>query len=387
MVYLTLGDRYSGVIASQVLDVAVFLQEKLGEKVLVIAFISIRQFFKQRKRFKQRDQRVWVVPMAPGLHRWKWNRFLLRFLMWLSGEKTVISRGVIATNLALEMKKNGRIQKLIYDGRGATKAEWEEYDVVRSPELVQAIGDLEQAAILHTDWRIAVSHALVNHWREDFSYTGQEHSIIPCTVNHLFQADLPSVEDRLARKSSYGFSADSIVLIYAGSSAGWQSFDSLDQWLLLLMEANPNICILFLAKIDVEQLHIYQSYPDRVAKDWVRHEDMLLTLSLGDYGLLIREDSVTNQVASPTKFAEYLCGGLKVLISPKLGDYSALVEQDQLGHVIELGAKQAPILSPIQEEQKQELHHIGVNRFSKNSYRSAYEQIILASPILTKTYD
>jgi hypothetical protein len=36
-------------------------------------------------------------------------------------------------------------------------------------------------------------------------------------------------------------------------------------------------------------------------------------------------------VASPVKFAEYLMGGLQILISPRLGDYSDLVDKYNLG--------------------------------------------------------
>ncbi|MEM7367608.1 MAG: hypothetical protein AAF587_03335 [Bacteroidota bacterium] len=379
MVYLTLGDRYSGVIASQVLDVAAFLQEELGEKVLVIAFISIRQFFQQRARFKHRGQRVWVVPMAPGLHRWRLNKWLMKILILLSGEKKAICRGVLATNLALTLKESGTLQQLIYDGRGATQAEWKEYEVVRSPQLIQEIGALEGRAILDTDWRIAVSQALVDHWQEEFGYQKHAHSIIPCTVNQLFLADLPSVSKRLEKRLSYGFDKQAVVLIYAGSSAGWQSFQRMDRWLLELMDQQAAIHILFLAKIELEQLACYRAYPKRVAKDWVRHEDMLLTLSIGDYGLLVREDSVTNQVASPTKFAEYLCGGLQVLISPKLGDYSAMVAQEELGHVVQLEQFDMPVLPQPTEEQKQQLHLIGTSRYSKQSYQSAYEQVLQPS--------
>jgi hypothetical protein len=56
-------------------------------------------------------------------------------------------------------------------------------------------------------------------------------------------------------------------------------------------------------------------------------------LSISDYGILIREYSVTNKVASPTKFAEYLNAGLKVIISPEIGDFSAMVDKYNLGYV------------------------------------------------------
>ena len=57
--------------------------------------------------------------------------------------------------------------------------------------------------------------------------------------------------------------------------------------------------------------------------------------SIADYGYVFREQSVTNQVASPVKVAEYLSCGLKVLISENLGDYSSMIKENDLGRIID----------------------------------------------------
>ena len=49
---------------------------------------------------------------------------------------------------------------------------------------------------------------------------------------------------------------------------------------------------------------------------------------------MYRESSVTNQVASPVKIAEYLSCGLKIIISKNLGDYSEMIEKYNLGYII-----------------------------------------------------
>jgi hypothetical protein len=59
-------------------------------------------------------------------------------------------------------------------------------------------------------------------------------------------------------------------------------------------------------------------------------------LDIADYGILLREKSITNKVASPVKCAKYLSRGLKVLISPEIGDYSDWVKNNDLGFIIEI---------------------------------------------------
>ena len=58
-------------------------------------------------------------------------------------------------------------------------------------------------------------------------------------------------------------------------------------------------------------------------------------LMSGDVGLLLREDNLLNNVAFPTKFAEYLACGNLILTSPAVSDIKNLVIRYQLGAVID----------------------------------------------------
>ena len=71
-----------------------------------------------------------------------------------------------------------------------------------------------------------------------------------------------------------------------------------------------------------------------MARAWVPHSEVFEVLAACDHGLLLREPTVTNRVAAPTKFAEYLAAGRDVLISPGLGDYTAFVEHEECGQVV-----------------------------------------------------
>src|SRR5690606_12687918 len=59
--------------------------------------------------------------------------------------------------------------------------------------------------------------------------------------------------------------------------------------------------------------------------------DVSQYLAAGDLGLLLRDDTVVNRVASPVKFGEYLAAGLPVIISEGVGDYSDAVRRHRLG--------------------------------------------------------
>jgi hypothetical protein len=88
---------------------------------------------------------------------------------------------------------------------------------------------------------------------------------------------------------------------------------------------------------------------------------------------LVREDSVTNQVASPVKFAEYLAAGLQIIISEKLGDYSALVAKEGLGIVY---SNALPLLSKISYTQKSQTASFALNNFTKEKYIEQYRKLL-----------
>jgi glycosyltransferase involved in cell wall biosynthesis len=109
------------------------------------------------------------------------------------------------------------------------------------------------------------------------------------------------------------------------------------------------------------QIMCYNVSPDKVP----------LYLIAADYGLLIREESVTNKVASPVKFAEYLACGLKIIISPNLGDYSEYVINNDCGSLyggmIQYGK---PII-----EEKIRIKRLS-DGFKKHNYVNSYALVL-----------
>ena len=75
-------------------------------------------------------------------------------------------------------------------------------------------------------------------------------------------------------------------------------------------------------------------FPDQIICKELFPSQVSKYLGVGNYGLLIREKSITNLVASPVKFAEYLACGLNVIISEGIGDYSEFVAAHGCGQLV-----------------------------------------------------
>jgi glycosyltransferase involved in cell wall biosynthesis len=64
------------------------------------------------------------------------------------------------------------------------------------------------------------------------------------------------------------------------------------------------------------------------------HTEINSYLNAADIGIILRDNVPTNNVASPTKLAEYLLTGLPVIVSNHIGDYSDFIRNNDLGMVV-----------------------------------------------------
>ena len=368
LLYLTYNDQPSGVYWSQVTDVVEHLNTLGGPKVKLVALVSGRDFLTTRRKIKAHTPSAWVLPMVPTMKRWKANTALVACVCRLLRPTGIICRGPFATWMALRMRERGLAKKVCFDGRGAYAAEWEEYRIIDDDALIAQFRPLENEAVNASDMRIAVSQALVDHWRERYGYTGDAHAVIPCTLGK----DMERAAVLAAERKD-----DTVRLVYSGSTAGWQSFDLLKPLLIQVLDAQLNARVLFLSKRDANNSALEAAYPGRVEVKWLDHAQVAAALAECDYGIMVRERTITNRVASPTKFAEYLSSGLRVTTNKGLGDFSALVIQHDLGMVVEEG-KPLPALKQLSPAERQRLRAFALQHFTKQAHDASYRKVLEA---------
>ena len=372
MIYLTYADQPSGVYSSQVIDVCNFLNESHSAQIRLVSFISLHSFSKNRQKIKQEMPSAIVLPMLPRMTSFGFNTLMLFFVLLMLNQRSVIARNVLATKLVLRLKSFLKL-KVCFDGRGAIAAEWNEYQVVPIQEWKTNIHTWEKSVVLNADFRIAVSEELVKYWNVRYGYNENNHVVIPCTLNTGFRPEMLKQEEIEKERQKMNFKPDDIVLVYSGSTAGWQSFDLLQGFLQKNLSENKNVKVLFLSEKDknVDQLKIV--FPDKIFQTFVKHSEVSRILKSCDIGILIREKSVTNQVASPTKFAEYLSAGLPVIISEGIGDYTSFVQQNDCGWVLDKTSLQ---LNRLEISARNRLLQLVIDNFTKKSHNASYTNLI-----------
>lgn len=353
VVYLTFNDQPGGIFTSQVVGVCEFLRDELKCNVTLISFISLRNFGAVSKKIKQQWPGAVVLPMWPGIQRWRKNSFLLKRKLRKINPDVVFARGPFATVLA----RTSTFARVCFDARGAYTAEFGEYSVGGASLSSDEVKNVEADAIRSSDCAIAVSEALTEYWRRDFNYKDKKHVVIPCT---LAKRVAVAHRDR---------SGGAKKIVFSGGNGKWQSLELISEILLPYFKSDPQVELLMLVNELPEKFPIAEAFPDRVTQKWVNESDVSTLLAQCDYGWMVRADSVTNQVASPVKFAEYLAAGLSVLISPKLGDFSEFVASKKCGLIVN-GVLEN--LEPVDSQTKLRNADLADEFFRKQKYVNEY---------------
>jgi glycosyltransferase involved in cell wall biosynthesis len=311
------------------------------------------------------------------LHAWKYRKFFKQL-----GEENVIARGPFACALALKLKQKGIFKKVIYDGRGAVKAEFEEY-IAPGTALSRLAAKLEKRCVLQSDFRIAVSSRLVKYWESEYGYRGNKHVIIPTSINAKFTNHhfdpLRLGEKRILHK----LKDTDIVFVYSGGGAEWQSFHLIRDFVKQVFPLNENYKLLCLMPPGEEKDLDLPEFSSRIIHlGFYPGEKFVEMLSAADYGLLLREDTVTNRVSSPTKFAEYLAAGLEVVITDNVGDYSDFVKEKGVGR--SFSKSMDGKFSKIGVERKNELSAIAFKYLSKTGPVLSSQFSVLSSQLEVK---
>lgn len=371
--YLTYNEAPSGIFSSQVIDVVKFIETNCDTKIKLVSFISLRGFSSAKQKIKSELPGAIVLPMIPKMKNWSKNKLLLSWYCKMYKPNMIIARSVMASKLALLMRENKNCDRFVYDGRGAIAAEWHEYKVVTDEHLLKEISIYEKEVILESDFRIAVSNALVEFWGKKFAYSKKDHVVIPCTLNSDFENVKISKEKISEKRKQLNLNETDTVFVYSGSVAGWQSFDILLSFMEPILKRSNDNKIVFFSPQNSNLDKLQKLFPAQVIRKHLNSNQVSEFLIVGDFGLLIREDSVTNQVASPVKFAEYVACGLKVIISQKLGDYTELAEQKNWGYTY--NNFNSSVLKP-ELDSKQKISQEGIYFFSKKNYLHQYKQLL-----------
>ncbi len=280
------------------------------------------------------------------------GRMLIRVLQLLlrDGRQVMISRNFHSTFPLIPLRRLFRGSTLVLDLRGAFVQELVLKGSIRkNGSIYRLLSWMERRSFAMADKILAVSENLALLVQETVE-PKETISVIPCCVDSIFleETDRSSTELNLDHN---------FVVVYAGSQSSWNLVDPMIDLFQAIIELENSAHFLFLTLRTTEAIEAFKRRdlaPNLftvMAVDQKRIQDYL---SLGDLGLLLRENNVVNQVASPVKLGEYLASGVPVCITPHVGDLPEQLIEQRVGLVVDLDRDAWPVLlAPFIDDVKQ----------------------------------
>lgn len=221
---------------------------------------------------------------------------------------------------------------LIYDNRGVfideliLTGQWKPGSI-----KVKIFRLLERLVLKKAEQIVVVSYYfkkfLLSNWGNVIQNIEAKIIVIPNRTSIEFNSD----QEVLSNKNH-----KEIICVYSGSAAPWQNIPQLKNFIESSLRRNPliNIRIFTYEKKLFEENLGEVINSNRFFIDRIEPEKIYYNLIHANFGLLIRENHLVNNVSSPLKFGEYLAAGLPIIISEGIGDTEEIVNVYKIGVVV-----------------------------------------------------
>lgn len=227
------------------------------------------------------------------------------------------------------------------------------------------LSTIEYLALLISDKNIFVSTQMKSYLETKTKRAFTHSVVVPCISEF-------SYDGSTKEKDSF---------VYIGGMSAWQRVDIMLQMFNEILKLKPH-AHLYIATLEKDKAH--QEVKKHLESSNIKsvtilsidnREEIPHFLSTKEYGFLIREDIVVNNVASPIKLAEYLSCGVNLIISDAVSSYASIVEEESAGIKI---SSNEDIVMKLQSFKPNSSASLAVYKkyFSKEAHLSNYKQLL-----------
>lgn len=243
-------------------------------------------------------------------------------------------RGHFSAYIALKAKQKvfEKNIKVITDFRGMAVDEYTQvyieknwlYKIFFKP-LINKIKYIEKYTATKSDYIYCVTNQLKRYIMNNYKIDNNKIDVIPTCVEINYNTTNVNKIKELK---------DKFVVVYSGGAQIWQCPDKIMETFLNIKKQKQNAFLLILSK-NIKEFEVFAKKYGLERNDYkiisCKFNEVSGYLKQANLGLLLRENTRINNVASPTKFAEYMINSLPVILSPNIGDLDIYLKKYKVG--------------------------------------------------------
>ena len=268
----------------------------------------------------------------------------------------VICRGDLAAYVGSKAFAGMNQSRVLYDNRGLA---YEESVMSHGDRWVHRrnrsmkLRALEYARF-HCDVYNFVTNPMRSYMLSKYNF---KHDVPYTIIPTLYKSEKLAPDELRKIQDKENWKNTDYVITYIGSTAAWQSTVQLVKIIETISRLGDNVRFMVLTNGDIPELvDLKEQLKERLLIKGVEHSQMKYYLAMSNIGIVIRDDNIVNQVAAPTKIAEYLTNGLKILYCGNIGiitDLKQILDKDTLIEYSENGKWLSIIGKDIQVPKKE----------------------------------
>jgi len=252
---------------------------------------------------------------------------------------TVILSGTMVYRFASDIKHRYKNIKILLDIHGASEdmleiaanSKWVKRYALRA--LYQYEVKYLGKAVGYCDGFLVVTEELQKYLVEKYpDIKGKKFYRVPCACNQGVLSQDAYSRFRETYRKKYGIT-DEIVFLYSGGVSNWQCVDEAINLYKQIDKTLEKKTKMLIFSYKAEKIKSLIGEDKRFLLDSYTPDELGKALCAGDFALLLRKKSLTNQVAFPNKFLEYAAGGMKIITTPYVKEVANQVRRFNLGYI------------------------------------------------------
>lgn len=157
--------------------------------------------------------------------------------------------------------------------------------------------------------------------------------IAPCATVSIDENYFDNYEEyRKIYRQKYLLNEDTKVFIYSGGVSSWQCLAKTLDLYKEIKKHIPNSKLLIFSHNKEGVLKLSTGVPNMVVDSYMP-EELTKALCAGDFAFMLRTDCVTNNVAFPNKYLEYVQSKMKIITTPFVHEIAKQITQNQIGYL------------------------------------------------------